>query len=72
MEAARPYLDPYCQYGSGTSGAISIQIHMDPDPKHRSEQGSDPKLPETSELDSQVLGTLDPYPKKFSNDQYWN
>jgi len=27
-------LDPYCQYGSGSRGAISIRIHMDPDSKH--------------------------------------
>jgi len=26
--------DPYFQYGSGSRGAISIRIHMDPDPKH--------------------------------------
>jgi len=26
--------NPYSQYGSGSRGAISIRIHMDPDPKH--------------------------------------
>ena len=26
--------DPYSHYGSGSRGAISIQIHMDPDLKH--------------------------------------
>jgi len=26
--------DPYSQYGSGSRGAISMRIHMDPGPTH--------------------------------------
>jgi len=30
-----PDLDPYSQYGSGSRGAISIRINVDPDPDQK-------------------------------------